>query len=209
MSVTIFIIILTALVSIPAFNNSNLFNKLKFNAYMTYHKKEWYRLFSHGLLHANWEHIIFNMLTLYFFGDNVEMVMEAFYNVKMFPIPGKLMFLLFYISAIGIASIASLIKHKNNHYYNAVGASGAVSAILFAAIFFDPWRGVMLFLIPIPIPGFIFGALYLVYSHYMGRRGMDNIGHDAHFWGAIYGFAFPMLWKPELFQYFIDQLMNG
>lgn len=210
---TIPIIILTVLISISAFPPSigsidslrrdGLFDKFKFNAYMVFHRKEWFRLFSHGLIHADWMHLGFNMLALHFVGDVVQQGFEAYFG-KM----GIILFLLVYILALPASSVASLAKHKNNSYYNAVGASGAVSAILFSAILLAPTMEIFLFFIPIGIPGFIFGPLYLLYSHYMSTKNYDNIGHDAHFWGAVFGFITPCLFKPELILIFIAQIIG-
>ena len=119
---------------------------------------------------------------------------------------GSLFFLLLYLSSIVIASISTLYKHKNNHYYNAVGASGAVSATVFASIFFDPLNPVYLFLIPIPIPGIIFGLAYLAYSHYMAKNSRDNINHEAHFYGAVYGMLFPLLIDVQFIEIFLSKL---
>ena len=105
-----------------------------------------------------------------------------------------------------VSTIGDLIKYRNDFYYNAVGASGAVSAILFASILFEPKMGIYIYLIPIPVPGFIFAPLYLLYCWYMARRNADNIGHSAHFWGAVYGLLFPLACKPEIFSFFISQL---
>jgi membrane associated rhomboid family serine protease len=208
---TLVIIIATFLISISAFpasvgsidslRRSGLFDKFKFNAYMVYHRKEWWRMFSSGLIHADWMHLIFNMLTLYFFGDYVEQYFRLYFGKI-----GVLYYLLLYVIALGASSIHDLIKYKNQHYYNAVGASGAVSAVLFASILFDPRISIYLFFIPIPIPGFIFGPLYLLYSQYMSKKNMDNIGHNAHFWGAVFGFMFPLFFNPILFKVFINQI---
>lgn len=187
-----------------AFNNLEWFDKLKLNPYMVYHRKEWHRLFSHGLVHANWSHLLFNMLTLYFFGENVEMYFKAIFGTK-----GTLFYTLMYVFAIAVASTRSMYLNKNNHWYNSVGASGAVSAVLFASILFNPFIGIYLFFIPIPIPGFIFGPLYLAYSHYMSKQNLDNIGHDAHFLGAVFGFVFPIICNYKIFLYFIDQLLGN
>ncbi|WP_262887967.1 rhomboid family intramembrane serine protease [Draconibacterium halophilum] len=115
--------------------------------------------------------------------------------------------MLLYFGGIFASNIWSLIKHKDNYYYNAVGASGAVSAVLFATIFFQPWEPLYLFAI-LPIPGILFAAGYLFYSYQMSKRQSDNVAHDAHFLGAVFGFVFPILLKPELFSRFIDQLFS-
>lgn len=211
--ITILIIITTGIISFISFpqnagsysssQRSGLFDKLKFNAYMVYKRNEWFRMFSSGLLHANWSHLIFNMLTLFFFGVEVE---KAFRTI--FGVAGPPLYFTFYVLALGVSSISDLIKHKNNHYYNAVGASGAVSAVLFAAILIDPGMSLYMFFIPIPIPALVFGPAYLIYSYYMGKRQMDNIGHDAHFWGAVFGFVFPIILKPILIVAFIAHIAS-
>ncbi len=200
MSITFFIIILTSSVSIYAFNNRQLFDKFKLNPYMVVQRKEYIRIFTHALLHADWGHLIFNMLTLYFFGKLVEQ-----YFIMIFP-AGKLLFVLLYILGIIVSSIPTILKNKNNHWYNSVGASGAVSAVLFAGILFDPHMSIFIMFIPIPIPAFLFGIAYLVYSQYMSRQNKDNINHDAHFYGAVFGFMFPVLLKPALIGYFFTML---
>ncbi len=203
MSITLFIIILTSLVSIAGFRNRELFDKLKLNPYLIIHKKEYFRVFSHAVLHADWTHLGFNMFTLYFFGSSAEKYFNHFFE------HGKLMFVMLYIIGIIVSAIPSIIKHKNDHWYNSIGASGAVAAVLFASIFFDPRMGIYIFLIPIPIPGFVFGIAYLVYSQYMGKKNTDNINHEAHITGAIFGFLFPLVLNPGLFSIFWNGLMNG
>ncbi len=202
MSITIFIIALTVLISVLAWKNRELFDKLKLNPYLVFHKKEYFRILSHALLHADWTHLLFNMITLFFFGEFVESGLRDNFE------HGALLYpILFCLGAI-IATIPTLIKHKNNHWYNSVGASGAVAAILFTGIFFEPKLGIYMFFVPVPIPGYLFGIAYLAYSHYMSRKNTDNINHDAHFAGAIFGFLFPILLNPALFETFLFKLMN-
>jgi membrane associated rhomboid family serine protease len=148
-------------------------------------------------------HLIFNMLTLYFFGDYVEEWFAA-----LFPDFGKTLYITFYVAAIVAASSATFQKYRNTSSFASIGASGAVAAVLFACILLNPTIGIMMFFIPIPIPGFIFGALYLWYSSYAAKRGGDNIDHTAHFFGAVFGFFFPLLLKPSLFLDFVEQLRN-
>ncbi len=202
MSMNTAIIILTALVSITAMQNNILFDKLKLNPYMLVHKKEYHRIIGHGLLHADWSHLIFNMITLYFFGDLVEHMFRGMYA------NGKLLYLIFYILALAVSSTTTIIKHKNNHYYNSVGASGAVSAVLFASIVFMPKKELLIFPIPIPIPGYIFGILYLIVSQYLSKKNVDNINHDAHISGAIFGMLFPVILKPWLAIHFIHSIFG-
>lgn len=197
-----FIIGVTVLISYIAFRNKDFSAKLQFNAAQIIHRKEYYRLVSHAFIHANWSHLGVNMLVLYFFGRNTVLYFGALFGNK-----AMAYFLLLYFGGILASNIWSLIKHKNNYYYNAVGASGAVSAVLFATIFFQPWEPLYLFAI-VPIPGILFAAGYLIYSYQMSKKQHDNVAHDAHFLGAVFGFIFPILLKPELFSSFIDQLFS-
>lgn len=198
--ITFFIIGITAFVSYMAFQNSSLMNKLQFNAAKIIQEKEYYRLVTHAFIHANWPHLIVNMFVLYFFGRNIESYLSYYFGNH-----STAYFLMLYFGGILASNIWSLIKHKNNFYYNAVGASGAVSAVLFAFIFFDPLEKLYLFAI-VPIPGIIFAVGYMIYSYRMSKKENDNIAHDAHLLGAIFGFIFPILLKPELFGLFIDKL---
>lgn len=199
---TIIIIAFTALVSILAFNNSRILYKYQFNPYQIIHRKQYVRIVSHAFLHANWPHLIINMLVLYSFGQGLEKVFkEIFGGIGIF------YFVVLYFGAILISPVYSLIKNRNNHLYNAVGASGAVSAVVFANIFFAPWQNIYFFGI-IPIPGIIFSVLYLIYCWQMSKKNTDNIAHDTHLFGAIFGLIFPIILDPKLFTYFIDQLTS-
>ncbi|MCD4682628.1 MAG: rhomboid family intramembrane serine protease [Bacteroidales bacterium] len=198
---TILIIGITAIVSFLSFNRRDIFDKLKFNAYYIHQRKEYYRVLSYGLIHADWMHLLVNMFVLYSFGDIVEQVFNAYFGFK-----GSIYFLLLYIGGIGFSTLFDFGKYKNDIYYNAVGASGAVSAIVFSSIILYPAGKIFLFFIPIGIPAPIFGLLYLAYSAYMAKRGRDNIGHSAHFWGAIFGVVFTIAIKPEFIKLFFEQL---
>lgn len=200
--ITYFIIGVTALISYIAFSNPELSNKLQFNAAKIIHQKEYYRLVSHAFIHANWTHLIVNMMVLYFFGRNIEVYFSYYFGGK-----ATAYLLLLYFGGILASNGWSLIKHKNNYYYNAVGASGAVAAVLFATIFFRPWEPLYLFAV-LPIPGILFALGYLFYSYQSGKKNNDNVAHDAHFLGAVFGFIFPILLRPSLFNRFIDNLFS-
>jgi len=196
------IIGVTAVVTYLSWQNDSLFNKLLLSPYAMIRNKQYYRILTHGFLHANWTHIIVNMLVLWSFG---RVLLQYFsYIWGSF---GPLLFVGLYLSAIIVSSLYSVAKHKDDYGYSAVGASGATSAIVFASIFFDPWNMVYFFGF-IPIPGILFGAIYLIYSFRMSKRGTDNIGHDAHFWGAVYGFTFPLFFKPQLWRFFFERLIS-
>lgn len=203
MTVTIFIIILTALVSVMAFNNAILFERFKFNAFLIRTENSFYRFLSYGILHVDWMHLLVNMFVLYSFGSNVEAIF-----VIQFGSIGYVFFALLYILGLIASVVPAYFKHKDNIYYNSVGASGAVSAVLFASIIVYPQGSIYLLFLPIPIPAFLFGILYLVYSAYMSKRGTDNVGHDAHFWGAVFGVLFTLAIEPAFFIHFINNILG-
>jgi len=195
------IIAITVVISIIAMTNADMFYRLKFNPYLALHSKQWYRFFTYALVHAGWMHLFINMFVLYSFGDVVIQAYTGLFGVK-----GYYYYALLYIGAVMISVLPSFGKHKNDPLYNAVGASGAVSAVVFASILFMPTGKITIFPIPFGVPAFIFGILYLIYSAYMGKRGKDNIGHDAHFWGAVFGILFTIAIKPRIAVYFVEQV---
>jgi len=199
---TLLIIIVTALFSIAAFNQPDLMYRYNFSPYQVVHRGQWYRIFTHAFLHVGWDHLIVNMIVLFSFGQALWYYLHVYFSGNT-----VLLFLGLYVGGIVVSSLYSLFREKDNFNYSAVGASGAVSAVTFACIFFDPMAQIQVFFI-LPIPGVIFGGLYLAYSYYMGKKNIDNVGHDAHFWGAVFGFFFPVLIKPSLFNHFIHQLLN-
>jgi membrane associated rhomboid family serine protease len=201
---TIIIIIVTLIITVVAFYSDEVMSKMMLNPYQVYHKKEWYRMITHGFLHADWTHLIINMIVLYSFGSNVE---AWFGQLKMagYIDSVAITYSILYFGGIIISSMITLFRHRNNHRYNSVGASGAVSAIIFTSIFFNPLDRLYFFAV-IPIPGIVFAILYLVYSSYMSRRSRDNINHDAHLLGAVYGFAFPLVIDFNLISHFLEGL---
>ena len=199
---TLIIIAVSSIVSILCFTGTLDINSWMFNATKVWHRKQWYRMLSYGLVHGGWGHLFFNMLTLYFFGT----VVEQYFGAAFGGTAGIILYIVLYVSAIAVSTVGDLIKYKDIPGYNAVGASGAVSAVLFASILFEPKMGIYIYLIPIPVPGYIFAPLYLLYCWYMAKRNMDNIGRTAHFWGAVYGLLFPMVCRPDIFQHFLSQL---
>lgn len=200
--ITWIIIAITAVISLLAFQSSSLMDKMQFNAAKIIHQKQYYRMVSHAFIHASWTHLLVNMLVLFFFGRNVEIYFENIFGNR-----AVVYFLILYLGGILFSNIWSLIKHQNDYYYNAVGASGAVSAVLFTFIFLDPLEMLYLFAI-IPIPGILFALGYLIYSYQMGKRERDNVAHDAHFLGAVFGIIFPVILKPDLFNRFIDLVFS-
>lgn len=185
MSITLIIVIITVIVSIAAFSNEKVMNDLIFYPPAVSSQRQWYRFFSHGLIHADYAHLIFNMLSLYLFGEGVEKAFIAIFAEK-----GKVLYLLMYVAAIAVAILPTYGKNRNNYSYRSLGASGAVSAVIFAGLLLAPQSGVYLFFIPIPIPGFIFAPLFLIFSYYLDRRGGGNINHSAHIFGALFGIIY-------------------
>jgi membrane associated rhomboid family serine protease len=187
-SITTIIVIITTLVSIGGFSNQKIIEDLIFYPPAVTRQNQWYRFFTCGLIHADWGHLFFNMLSLYLFGQYVE---DAFGDL--FGVYGKWVYLALYISALLISLLPTFAKNKNNYQYRSLGASGAVSAVNFSGLMLTPTLGNYIFFIPIPIPGFIFAPLYLIISALLDKKGAGNINHSAHIWGSIYGLAFVII----------------
>jgi membrane associated rhomboid family serine protease len=190
LTITLSIVLFTTAISIGGFSNHKLIDDLIFYPPAITKRNQWYRFFTCGLIHADWGHLLFNMLSLYMFGDFVE---QAFSQKFLFGENGKLFYLILYISALFFCLIPTFINHRKDSWYRSLGASGAVSAIVFVGILFNPTAKLGFFIIPPIIPGYIFGPLYLLLSSMMSRQNRDNINHSAHIWGALYGLAFTIL----------------
>lgn len=195
------IIVITVVISVAAWNNSALMSRWIMNPYQVASRGQYYRLLTSGFLHADWSHLLFNMLSLYVFGGFIEQVFSLLFGGS-----GALYLIGFYLVGILVSSIPSFLKHRNDPGYNSLGASGGVSAVIFASILFRPLTPIYIFLIPIGIPGFIFGGLYLAYSYYSARRGYGNVNHDAHFYGALFGVLFMILVYPAVLPQFFEQI---
>jgi membrane associated rhomboid family serine protease len=193
MIITFIIIIATSIISFTAFGNTELFDKLKFNAYKIKHSGEKWRFFSYALVHSGWIHLIINMYVLYSFGGIVEEVFSSYFGAV-----GSLYYVLLYVGGVLFSTLFDFGKHKDNLYYNAVGASGAVAAVVFASILIYPGNSLFIFPIPFPLPSWLFGIAFLIYSAYMGKKGIDNIGHFAHFWGAVFGIVLTIVLIPNV-----------
>ncbi|QSE98518.1 rhomboid family intramembrane serine protease [Fulvivirga lutea] len=200
MSITLIIIIITGLISYNAFNNPTLKARLIFNPYTILRNREYHRFLSSGFIHADFIHLLFNMFVLWMFGGYVEQIFAAIYGTA-----GYVLYVLMYLIGIVVSDIPSFLKHKDSPYYNALGASGGVSALLFSFIVFNPTQDLCLYGL-LCFPGFIWGALYIIYSVYMGKRKGDNINHDAHLYGGLFGIAFTIVAVPGVIPAFIDQL---
>ncbi|MBS1586609.1 MAG: rhomboid family intramembrane serine protease [Bacteroidetes bacterium] len=202
MSYTIILIIITCIISVIAFSNDELKDRLILWPKRMDRPEEYYRFLSSGFIHADIMHLAVNMWVLYSFGSISE---EWFAAIGM-----RFAYVVLYLLAIVVASVPSFMKHKNNAYYRSLGASGGVAAILFSSVYFNPWSGGigLLFVPGITIKPIIFAILYLAYSAYMDRRGGTNINHGAHFWGSVFGFVFTLLVEPTHGQMFIQQIMQ-
>jgi membrane associated rhomboid family serine protease len=197
MTLNYIIIGITVIISIVAFNNPELFDKLKFNAYLIKEHQQYGRFFTYALVHAGWLHLLINMYVLYSFGDVVEQVLRLHFGYR-----GIMFYGLLYVGGVLFSTLFDFRKQKANPYYNAVGASGAVSAVVFASILLNPEGSIFIFPIPFSLPSWVFGIVYLIYSAYMGKRGAGNIGHNAHFWGAVFGIVFIIILIPGSVQNF-------
>ncbi|MDO7744349.1 MAG: rhomboid family intramembrane serine protease [Pedobacter sp.] len=188
------IFIFTLVTSIYAFNDESLMAKFMLHPYSVYRKSNVYTLLTSGLIHGSWMHLAFNMFTFFFFAFRLESTL------------GSWRFALVYFIGLILSDIPSVIKHKNDMFYHSLGASGAISAVLFSYILFYPLTTLMIFPLPIPIWAALFGVLYLVYSYYMSKSSRDNINHDAHLFGAITGIIVTILLVPGIVPHFIQAI---
>lgn len=208
MSITLIIIIITCIVSFTAFSNQKITDQLIFYPPAVTNQNQWYRFFSCALIHADITHLIFNMFSFYSFGGFVESAFAEYFGSL-----GSVLYVALYVISQFLCLLPTYAKHKEDYYYRSLGASGAVSAIIFAGIFLSPLQRMGLMFIPIPIPGFIFGFIYLAITAYLDRRGAAGINHSAHLFGAlagvgllvIFGFAFSPY---NLLAIFIQQIRS-
>lgn len=206
MHITLIITIITVAISILAMYNEPLLDKMIFNPYTVQRKNEWYRFISAGFIHADFIHLAFNMFSFYMFSDYVEQFFSMIFGAQGLPI-----YIILYLSALAVCLIPTFLKHKNHYNYNSLGASGAVSAIVFVGIFLQPTIQIGFFIIPPIIPGFIFGPIYLAITAYLSKNGQSGINHSAHLWGSIYGIVYLIITAKFLGNYdavglFIEQV---
>ena len=196
--VTFILIGITCLVSWMAFNNRKLMDRLILWPPAIDKHRQYDRLVTYGFIHGDFMHLLFNMVTLFFFGQQIEQLMTRVMGVWVYPV--------FYVSALVVSILPTYLKNQKNPNYLSLGASGAVSAVLFAFVLLAPWStiGVMF----IPMPAIVFAVLYVGYSIWMDRRGGDRINHSAHLAGAAYGVLFMAIMEPRVLGIFLQQLGN-
>lgn len=192
------LILFTALLSWQGFQNPTWRARMLFSPYLAKHNKEWHRFFTHMFVHLDWSHLLFNMLTLFFIGDFFLWQLSSFFG----NLGGVYYFALLYLMGGLFATLYAYYRHQDDPHYRSLGASGAVTAVLFAFIAVNPMQELSLLFIPLPIPAYIFGPLYLLIEYYAFRKGNTGIAHDAHISGAIVGLLFVLLFIPKYLQFF-------
>jgi membrane associated rhomboid family serine protease len=188
---------ITIIVSLLAFSNESLYGKLMLHPHSVYRKINVFQLITSGFIHKDWMHLFFNMLSYYFFAFQLEGAI------------GHWQFGVLYFASLIISDLPSVLKHKNDYWYHSLGASGAVSAVVFSFIMYAPLTKMMIIPIPVPIPAIIFGILYLIYCHFASKHARDNVNHDAHLYGALCGVFITLILHPDVLQLFIQQLSTG
>jgi len=192
-----FIFAITIATSLWAFYNDTLFSNLILHPYSVSRGQRVYTVITSGLIHNDWMHLFFNMLSYYFFAFQLE------------PVLGHWQFGLLYTLSLILSDLPTVYKHRNDNWYHSLGASGAVSAVIFSAIMFNPLGKMMLMILPIPIPAVLFGALYLVYCNYASKNAKDNVNHDAHMFGALSGLLITIALDPHVVHDFLTKITAG
>lgn len=195
--ITLFLIAVTCVVSLIAFKNAALAGRLILWPPAIDRHKQYDRLVTYGFLHADFFHLLFNMVTLFFFGRIMEDVMVQISG-------SRFTYIAFYLAALVVSVLPTYLKHQKDPNYSCLGASGAVSAVLFAFVLINPWARILVFVIP--MPAIMFAVLYIGYSIWMDRRGGDNVNHGAHLAGAAFGILFMVAMEPRVIGHFLEQL---
>lgn len=191
------IFVFTIVTSLYAFYDNSVYGKFMMHPYSVSKGNSIYTLITSGLIHADWMHLFFNMFTFYAFAFTLERLM------------GSWQFGLLYFLGLVLSDIPTVFKQKDNFHYNSLGASGAIAAVLFSYILFNPMSKIYIMFIPIGIPAVVFGFLYLIYCAYASKNSRDHINHDAHFFGALTGLIFTIIFVPGIIQNFISVLTGN
>lgn len=200
MSITVILIAITVVISFYSFNNPQRLGKLMMNPFMISSKGQYYRFITSGLIHQDHMHLLWNMFAFYFFGTAVENDFAVLFGQT-----GMYYFIALYLSAIIVSDLPTYFKQRNNPSYNSLGASGAVGSVIFVFIILQPLQSICLYF-ALCMPGFVFGAGYMAYTYYQGRKSNDNINHDAHLYGAVYGLLFCVAVYPASLPIFYEQV---
>ena len=192
------LIAVTCLISWIGFQDRAFQYRWSLNPYQARRKNKYAPYLTYGFVHADFQHLLFNMITLFFFGRVMETVFNAHF--------AGYGYYLFYLGGIVFSILPWALPRRNNPRYSTLGASGAVSAVLFAYILLQPWS--MLYIYFIPVPAILYAVLYVAYSMYLDRKGGDNINHSAHLWGAAYGVIFTAMVEPNALASFLGKLLN-
>jgi len=201
-SITLAIIVITVGVSLIAMRQSSIQYALMMNPYMITKRGQYYRLITSGFIHGDHMHLLFNMFSFYFFGSQLEYIFQYIFGEM-----GSLYFIAMYVLGIIVSDVPTLFKHQNNPGYNSLGASGAVAAVIFGCILFQPLQDICLYAV-LCFPGFILGTIYIIYSYYSSKRSKDRINHDAHLYGALFGLVFCIVLYPDSIRIFIEQMKD-
>jgi membrane associated rhomboid family serine protease len=199
-TLTIGIIIITTGISLYTMQKPRVLDSLMMNPYMVTTRGQYYRLISSGFIHRDHMHLILNMFTFYFFGTQLEYIFQ-----EIFGSAGSIHFIALYLLGIVVSDIPTILKNRKNVHYNSLGASGAVSAVVFACILFLPLRDICLYGV-LCFPGVVMGFVYLAYSLYSSKKSKDGINHDAHLYGALFGVAYCLVFYPDSLRIFLEQM---
>lgn len=202
--ITFILIAINVIVSLIGFSNADFIDKTIMWPYGIKREKQYYRFITSGFIHADFIHLLFNMFSFYYFGSLIE-----FYFAQ-YGLGGNISYLLLYFLGLIIADIPSYLKHQDDYNYRALGASGAVSAVIFACILFQPWGTILIYFIPMPF--IVFAFVYLGYCIYMSKKNLGHVNHDAHLWGSLFGLIFTAVliavMSPQLFPDILQELSH-
>ena len=202
--ITFILIAINVIVSLIGFSNADFIDKTIMWPYGIKREKQYYRFITSGFIHADFIHLLFNMFSFYYFGKAIELYFAQY------GLGGNISYLLLYFLGLIIADIPSYLKHQDDYNYRALGASGAVSAVIFACILFQPWGTILIYFIPMPF--IVFAFVYLGYCIYMSKKNLGHVNHDAHLWGSLFGLIFTAVliavMSPQLFPVILQELSH-